>query len=181
MGLHGLSGRRQGAGRSRHVAGQRIVVPRHLHRIRPRARDDRRVVRPGADRPVRHQAAHGAPPAHAVLQRHLRRRPDVGDRGHRRTLQRRSHEGDEDLVPLPANALQPRSFARTEPHDSLEPRAAAGIQGLLRQGFGRHQLDPVRERRPDARSAPLGRLRHRLLRLVPGHRPPKVAARTPAR
>jgi len=63
------------------------------------------------------------------------------------------HEGDEDLVPLPANALQPRSFARTEPHDSLEPRAAAGIQGLLRQGFGRHQLDPVRERRPDARSA----------------------------
>jgi len=50
------------------------------------------------------------------------------------------HEGDEDLVPLPANALQPRSFARTEPHDSLEPRAAAGIQGLLRQGFGRHQL-----------------------------------------
>ena len=38
VGLHGLPGRRQGAGRSRHVAGQRIVVPRHLHRIRPRAR-----------------------------------------------------------------------------------------------------------------------------------------------
>ena len=88
-------------------------------------------------------------------------------------------EGDEDLVPLPANALQPRSFARTEPHDSLEPRAAAGIQGLLRQGFGRHQLDPVRERRPDARSAPLGRLRHRLLRLVPGHRPPDPVLRRP--
>ena len=63
-------------------------------------------------------------PQNAVLQRHLRRRPDVGDRSHRRTLQRRPHEGDQDLVPFPADALQPRSVARTQPHDSVEPRPA---------------------------------------------------------
>ena len=89
VGLHGLPRGRQGAGRRRHVAGQRLVVPRHLHRVRPRARPDRRDVRTGAHRPVRHQAPHGPPPENAVLQRHLRRRPDVGDRGHRRPLQRR--------------------------------------------------------------------------------------------
>ena len=177
MGLHGLPRSREGTGRRRDVAGQRVVVPRHLHRIRPGARQHRRGVRTGAHRPVRHQAAHGTPPEDAVLQRHLRRRPDVGDRSHRRTLQRRPHEGDQDLVPFPADALQPRPVARAQPHDPVEPRPAAGIQGFLRQGFGRHQLDPVRERRADARSAPFGRLRHRLLRIVPGHRPPDPVLR----
>ena len=97
----------------------------------------------------------------------------------RRPLQRRPDEGDEDLVPLPANALQPRSLARAQHDGALEPRAAAGLQGVLRQGVGRHQLDPVRERRADARGARLGRLRHRLLRVVSGHRPSDPVLRRP--
>ena len=76
-------------------------------------------------------------------------------------------------------AGDPTWVTEAEPHDPLEPRPAAGIQGVLRQGFGRHQLDPVRERRPDARSAPLGRLRYRLLRFVSGHRPPDPVLRRP--
>ena len=35
------------------------------------------------------------------------------------------------------------------------PDLPQGFRSCWREGFGRHQLDPVRERRPDARSAPL--------------------------
>ena len=42
VGLHGLPRRREGAGRRRNVAGQRFVVPRHLHRVRSGPRQHRR-------------------------------------------------------------------------------------------------------------------------------------------
>ena len=48
----------------------------------------------------------------AALQRNLRRRPNMGDGIFGRTLQRRTHEGDEDQLPFPPDALQPRSFTR---------------------------------------------------------------------
>ena len=61
-----------------------------------------------ADRPVCHQTAYGTPPAYAIIQRHLCRRPDMGNRIYRRTLQRRTYQSDKDLFPLPANIVQPR-------------------------------------------------------------------------
>ena len=47
-------------------------------------------------------------------------------------LQRWPHEGNEDFIPFPPNALQPRSLTRAQPHRALEPRVARRFQEVLR-------------------------------------------------
>ena len=71
----------------------------------------------------------------------------------------------QDELPLPADALQPRPRAGTEPHHLVLAAAARGLPALRGEGRDRHQLDPVRERRDHAPR--LGRRRgDRLLRVA---------------
>ena len=126
-----------------------------------------RATGAGDRRRLRHQAAHRPVPAHARVRRAVRRRSDVGHRVDRRDGRRWPLAGDEDQLPLPADAVQPRSGAGTEPHDLVFAAPARWIQALRRQGRHRDQLDPVRERRDDA--ARVGRRRgRRLLRVADG-------------
>ena len=123
-----LSGCGEGAERRRDVARAHLDVPRRLHRARPRGRRDHRAAGAGADRRLRHQAAHRPVPAHAGVRRAVLRRPDLGDGVDRRHGRGRSFSRHEELVPLPADPLQPRSGARAEHDGVLEfgpsPRAS---------------------------------------------------------
>ena len=83
------------------------------------------------------------PPAYAIIQRHLCRRPDLGDRISGRTSQRRTYQSDKDFFPLPANTVQPRSFTRTEPDCTVEPGTAGRIQRILRKSIYRHFFHPI--------------------------------------
>ena len=94
----------------------------------------------------------------------------MGNRISGRTPQRRTHQGDKDLIPLPANTVQPRPFTGTEPDCTVEPGTAGRIQRILCQSFHRHFIHPIRKRRPDARSTPVRRLRNCLLCILPGNR-----------
>ena len=162
-----LSGRREGTERRGDVARTDFHVPRYLFRARSRGGRAHRGTGPGDRRRLRHQAAHRPVPAHARVRRAVRRRSDVGHRVDRRDGRRRALAGDEDQLPLPADAVQPRPRAGTEPHDLVFAAAAGWIQALRRQGRHRDQLDPVRKRRDDA--ARVGRRRgHRLLRVADG-------------
>ena len=67
-------------------------------------------------------------------------------------------------VPHAAHALQPRPGARAQPHRVLVDAPARRLQALRDQDVDRHELDPVRVRRPDAAEV-RRRLRDRLLRL----------------
>ena len=92
-------------------------------------------------------------------------RSDLGDRIHRRHGRRRPAARDQEQLPLPADALQSRAGARTQPDDLVHAAAAGAFPPLRGQGRHRHQLDPVRERRDHAQR--LGRRRRdRLLRLA---------------
>lgn len=97
------------------------------------------------DRPVCHQTAYGPPPAYAIIQRHLCRRPDLGNQISGRTSQRRTYQSDKDLLPFPADIVQPRPFTGTEPDRTLEPGTSGRIQRILCKGFYRHFFYPVRK------------------------------------
>ena len=145
-----LPGRGEGTERRRHVARPDVDVPRHLLRTGSRRRPSDRGAGPGDHRRLRHQAADHPLPAHAGVRRSLRRRSDLGHRIHRRHGRRRPVAGDEDELPPPADALQPRSRARAEPDDLVLAAPARGLPALRRQGRHRHQFAPVRERRDHA-------------------------------
>ena len=160
-----LPRRREGAERRGDVARPHVDVPRHLLRARPRGRHAHRGAGAGDHRRLRHQAAHRPLPAHAGIRRAVRRRSDLGDRVDRRHGRRRPVAGDEDELPHPADALQPRPGAGAEPDDLVLAAPARRVPALRRQGGDRHQLAPVRERRDHAPR--LGRRRrHRLLRVA---------------
>ncbi len=160
-----LPGRGEGAERRGDVAGPLLDVPRHLLRARPRGGPADRGAGAGDHRRLRHQAAHRALPAHAGVRRAVRRRPDLGDRVHRRDGRRRPVAGDEDQLPDAADALQPRPGAGAEPHDLVLAAAARRLPAVRGEGGDRHQLAAVRERRDHA--AHLGRRRrHRVLRVA---------------
>ena len=119
----------------------------------------------GNHRRLRHQAAHRPLPAHARIRRAVRRRSDLGDRVDRRHGRRRPVAGDQDQLPLPADALQPRPGAGAEPHDLVFAAAAGRLPEVRGEGRHRHQLAAVRERRDHAPR--LGRRRRdRLLRFA---------------
>ena len=50
--------------------------------------------------------------------------PDLGHRGDRRNRRRRTTAGDQDQLPLPSDALQPRRRTGTEPHRALVATAS---------------------------------------------------------
>ena len=126
---------------------------------------DHRRAGPGDHRRLRHQAPHRPVPAHARVRRAVRRRSDVGDRIDRRHGRRRPIAGDQVELPYPADALQPRPRARTQPDDLVFAAAAGWVPPFRRQGRDRYQLDAVRERRDHAQR--LGRRRcDRLLRVA---------------
>ena len=112
-----LPRRREGAERRGDVARPDLDVPRHLLRARPRGGHAHRGAGAGDHRRLRHQAAHRPLPAHAGVRRAVRRRSHLGHRVDRRHGRRRPLAGDEDELPHPADALQPRSRARAEPDD----------------------------------------------------------------
>ena len=109
-----------------------------------------RSGRAGARRRLRHQAAPHPVPADPGVRRAVLRRPDLGHRDDRRDGMRRPPAGHPHLVPLPADPVQPRAGAGAEPDGALVARLCRAVQGVLRAGVDRHQLDPVRERRPAA-------------------------------
>ena len=159
-----LPRRDQAAERRGDVGRAPVDVLGHLLRARPARRHADRVAGAGDHRRPRDQVAHRALPARARVQPALLRRPGVGHRGGRRHGRGRAHARHQDRVPHAAHALQPRARAGAQPHRVLVAAAARRLQALRDQDVDRHQLDPVRVRRPDA--AEVGRrLRHRLLRL----------------
>ena len=101
----------------------------------------------GDHRRRRHQAAHRPLPAHARVRRAVRGRPDLGHRVDRRDGRRRPAAGHQDQLPRPADALQPRSRTRAQPHHPLLAAPAGGVPALRHEGRDRHQLAAVRERR----------------------------------
>ena len=107
------------------------------------------------------------------------RRPDLGHRVDRRHGRGRPHARHQHVVPLPADALQPRARPRAEPHGAVERRAARGVQGVLRAGLDRHVGDPVRDRRPDPRQL-RRRLRDRLLRVGDARSASRCSSSAPA-
>ena len=127
--------------------------------------NDYRGAGAGDDRRLRHQAPHRPVPAHARVRRSLRRRSDLGHRIDWRHGRRRAIARDQDELPHPANALQPRPRPGTQPDDLVFTAAAGWVPALRRQGGHRHQLAAVRKRRDHAQR--LGRRRgHRLLRVA---------------
>ena len=126
---------------------------------------DYRGAGAGDHRRLRHQAPHRPVPAHARVRRSLRRRSDLGHRIDWRHGRRRPIARDEDELPHPANALQPRPRPGAQPDDLVFTAAAGRVPALRRQGGHRHQLAAVRKRRDHAQR--LGRRRgHRLLRVA---------------
>ena len=123
-----LPGRREGAERRRDVARPHVDVPRRLPAARPRRRPAHRGAGAGAHRRLRHQAADRALPAHPGVRRAVLRRPDLGDRVDRRHGRGRAHARHEELVPLPADALQPGPGAGAEHDRLLEREAPAGFK-----------------------------------------------------
>ena len=93
-----LPGRGEGAERRRDVAGPLLDLPRHLLRARPRGGPAHRGAGAGDHRRLRHQAPHRPLPAHAGVRRAVRRRPDLGDRVHRRDGRRRPVAGHQDAA-----------------------------------------------------------------------------------
>ena len=124
-----LPGRREGAERRGDVARPDHDVPRHLLRARSRGGHAHRVAGAGDHRRLRHQAAHRPLPAHAGVRRSLRRRSHLGHRVDRRHGRRRPLAGDEEQLPHPADALQPRSRARAEPHHLVHAAPAGRASG----------------------------------------------------
>ena len=118
-----LPGRREGAERRGDVARPDHDVPRRLLRARSRGGHAHRVAGAGDPRRLRHQAAHRPLPAHAGVRRSVRRRSHLGDGVDRRHGRRRPRARDEEQLPHPADALQPRSRPRAEPHDLVHRRA----------------------------------------------------------
>ena len=86
----------------------------------------------GNHRRLRHQAPHRPLPAHAGIRRSVRRRSDLGDRVDRRHGRRRPIAGHEDELPLPADALQPRPGAGTEPDDLVLAADAGRLPPIRR-------------------------------------------------
>ena len=123
-----LPGRGQGAERRRHVAGPDLDVPGHLFRARSRRRRPDRRAGAGDRRRLRHQAAHRPVSADSGVRRALRRQSHLGDRVDRRHGRRRPIAHDEDELPPPADALQPRSRAGAEPDDLVSPRLPDGFR-----------------------------------------------------
>ena len=107
-----LPGGHQGAERRGHEPGPGEHVPGHLLRAGPGRRHAGRRGRPGADGPVRDEAADGPPPAHPRLQRAVRRRPHVDHRGGGRHGAGRPHPGDQKLFPGAAHPLRPGARPR---------------------------------------------------------------------
>ena len=124
-----LPGRREGAERRRDVARPDVDVPRHLLRTGPRRGRAHRGAGAGDHRRLRHQAAHRPLPAHAGVRRAVRRRSDLGDGVDRRHGRRRPVAGDQDELPLSADALQPRSGAGAESDDLVLAAAARRRSG----------------------------------------------------
>ena len=173
-----LSGRGEGAEWRRDVTRAHLHVPRYLLRAGPGLGPAHRITGPGNRRRLRHQASHRPLPAHARVRRAVRRRSHVGDRVDRRDGRRRPAAGHQEQLPLPADPLQPRPRARTEPDDLVFAAPSRWIPALRRQGGHRHQLDPVRKRRDHA--ARLGRRRcHCLLRVADGGRQTDAILRRP--
>ena len=56
---------------------------------------------------------------------------------------RRPHVGDEDLLPLPAYALQPQAGSRAELDGTVGGQIAGELEEVLCQGFYRHFGHPV--------------------------------------
>ena len=104
----------------------------------------------GARRRLLYQAADRPFPAHPGVRPAVLRGPDLGHRVDRRHRPRRPPAGHPHQLPLPADAVQPRAGARAEPDRAVVPGAAGRVQTVLRAGLRRHQLDPVRVRRPAA-------------------------------
>ena len=100
------------------------------------------------DRRPGHQAPHRAVPAHPRVRRAVLRRPDLGDRVDRRDGGGRPDAGHQDLVPVPADPLQPGPGPRAEPHGVLDGPAARRVQALLHAGLHRHVRPAVRVGRP---------------------------------
>ena len=120
-----LPGRGQGAERRGDVAGPHLDLPRHLPRSATSTTAGSTETRgAGADRRLRHQAADRPVPAHPGVRRAVLRRPDLGDRVDRRHRRGRPPAGHPDLVPLPADPLQPGPGARAEPDRALVAAAA---------------------------------------------------------
>jgi formate C-acetyltransferase len=83
----------------------------------------------------------------------------IGGMGPRRAAAGDAHESSGSCRRCTTSARRPSRTSRCSGR-----RAAGGLQALLRQGVDRHQLDPVRERRADARPV-RRRHRDRLLRV----------------
>ncbi len=104
-----LPRRGEGAERRRDVARPDLDLPRRLPRARPRGRRPHRDRGAGARRRPGHQAADRALPAHPGVRRPVLRRPDVGDRVDRRHGRGRAPARDPDVLPVPADPVQPRA------------------------------------------------------------------------
>ena len=126
-----LPRRRERTERRGDVARAHLDVPRHLLRARPGGRRADRGAGAGDHRRLRHQAAHRSVSAHAGIRRAVRRRSDLGHRIDRRHGGRRPVAGDENELPVSADALQPRPGAGAE-SDDLVFAAAAGRLPPLR-------------------------------------------------
>ena len=74
--------------------------------------------------------AHGAPPAHARIQRAVRRRPDVDHRGGRRHRRGRPPHGHQKQLPHAQHALQPESRGRAQPDRAVERAAARKLEAV---------------------------------------------------
>ena len=70
-------------------------------------------------------------------------RPGMGDGIVERNGHRRPHVGDEDLLPLPAYALQPRAGSGAELDGAVGGQIAGELEEVLCQGFYRHFGHPV--------------------------------------
>ncbi len=147
-----LPRRGEGAERCGHVAGSDVDVPGRVPAARPRRRSADRAAGPGADRRPGDQAPDRPVPAHPGVRRTVLRRPDLGDRVHRRHGRRRPDAGHQDVAADAADPLQPGPGPGAEPDGALERPAARGVQAVLCAGVHRHLRHPVRVGRVDHRA-----------------------------
>ena len=145
-----LTSRGEGAERRGNVPGPHFDVSRHLFRAGPGSGRADRGAGAGDHRRFRHQAAHRAIPAHTGIRRTVRRRSNLGDGIDWRHGRRWPAAGDQDQLPISADALQSRPCAGTESDNLVFAAPAGELPQFRRQSRHRHQLDSIRERRNHA-------------------------------
>ena len=143
MDIPGLFSGCQGAERSGNVPGTYL----HLHRYLRTERFGRRHLHRRRDSGIRgsfcYEASSRKICPYTGIQRTVLRRPDLGDRVHRRCRHRRTPHGHKNVLPLFTHLTELRNRSGAELNGSLVHQTSGKLQEILCQDLHRVLIHPV--------------------------------------